>query len=182
MSQERWSAQRQFVIQFIGRLCAIWKLGGLCLPLPAGRENTYSAVSCSIFVRCLQKHTSENWDYYWTFVDVLQRRRSPRNMWIVHKAIVMVVHKRHLLRNSVGKRQIPLRYLVADRFEAGRRPAASWNLAYHLDSSRFELFRHVEIARTCHIISVSYVFNFCIAVYITVCVTVCLAAIWRNNK
>jgi len=28
--------------------------------------------------------------------------------------------------------QIPLRYLVADRFEAGRRPAASWNLAYHL--------------------------------------------------
>jgi len=22
--------------------------------------------------------------------------------------------------------------LVADRFEAGRRPAASWNLAYHL--------------------------------------------------
>jgi len=31
----------------------------------------------------------------------------------------------------VDKGQIPLRYLVADRFEAGRRPAASWNLAYH---------------------------------------------------
>jgi len=30
--------------------------------------------------------------------------------------------------------QIPLRYLVADRSEAGRRPAASWNLAYHLAS------------------------------------------------
>jgi len=26
------------------------------------------------------------------------------------------------------KSQIPLRYLVADRSEAGRRPAASWNL------------------------------------------------------
>ena len=33
-----------------------------------------------------------------------------------------------LLRKS----QIPLRYLVADRFEAGRRPAVSRNLAYHL--------------------------------------------------
>jgi len=30
------------------------------------------------------------------------------------------------------KSQIPLRYLVADKSEAGRRPAASWNLAYHL--------------------------------------------------
>jgi len=30
------------------------------------------------------------------------------------------------------KSQIPLRYLVADRSEAGRRPATSWNLAYHL--------------------------------------------------
>jgi len=30
------------------------------------------------------------------------------------------------------KSQIPLHYLVADRSEAGRRPAASWNLAYHL--------------------------------------------------
>jgi len=29
----------------------------------------------------------------------------------------------------ISKGQIPLRYLVADRFEAGRRPAASWNLA-----------------------------------------------------
>jgi len=28
--------------------------------------------------------------------------------------------------------QIPLRYLVADSSEAGRRPAASWNVAYHL--------------------------------------------------
>jgi len=28
--------------------------------------------------------------------------------------------------------QIPLRYLVADRSEDGRRHAASWNLAYHL--------------------------------------------------
>jgi len=31
-----------------------------------------------------------------------------------------------------NKGQIPLRYLIADRFEAGHRPAASWNLAYHL--------------------------------------------------
>jgi len=31
-----------------------------------------------------------------------------------------------------NKGQIPLLYLVADRFEADRRPAASWNLAYHL--------------------------------------------------
>jgi len=31
-----------------------------------------------------------------------------------------------------SKSQIPLRYLVADRSEAGRRPAASRNLAYHL--------------------------------------------------
>jgi len=30
------------------------------------------------------------------------------------------------------KGQIPLRYLVANRFEAGRRPAAIRNLAYHL--------------------------------------------------
>jgi len=34
--------------------------------------------------------------------------------------------------NVYFKGQIPLRYLVADRFEAGRRPAASWNLANHL--------------------------------------------------
>ena len=33
---------------------------------------------------------------------------------------------------STRKGQIPLRYLVADRSEAGRRPAVSWNLAYHL--------------------------------------------------
>jgi len=31
-----------------------------------------------------------------------------------------------------AKSQIPLRYLVADRLEAGRRPAASRNLANHL--------------------------------------------------
>jgi len=36
------------------------------------------------------------------------------------------------LSTSVTKSQFPLRYLVADRSEAGRRPAASWNLAYHL--------------------------------------------------
>ena len=30
------------------------------------------------------------------------------------------------------KSQTPLRYLVVDRSEAGGRPAASWNLAYHL--------------------------------------------------
>jgi len=88
-------------------------------------------------------------------------------------------HKLHLQRfsanaayfSSLVKGQIPLRYLVADsRFEAGRRPAASWNLAYQLASSElarasrsatcprpasdlsatsFELPRHVEIARTC---------------------------------
>ena len=34
--------------------------------------------------------------------------------------------------SGTPKSQIPLRYLVADRSEAGRRPAASWNLAYHL--------------------------------------------------
>ena len=28
--------------------------------------------------------------------------------------------------------EIPLHYLVADRSKAGRRPAVSWNLAYHL--------------------------------------------------
>ena len=33
---------------------------------------------------------------------------------------------------QLGKSQILLRYLVTDRFEAGRRPAASWNVAYHL--------------------------------------------------
>jgi len=33
---------------------------------------------------------------------------------------------RHYVRT---KSQIPLRHLVADRSEAGRRPAASWNLA-----------------------------------------------------
>jgi len=31
-----------------------------------------------------------------------------------------------------AKSQIQLRYLVADRSEAGRRRAAGWNLAYHL--------------------------------------------------
>jgi len=31
--------------------------------------------------------------------------------------------------------------LVADRFEAGRRPAASWNLAYHLARYSSELAR-----------------------------------------
>ena len=33
--------------------------------------------------------------------------------------------------SSAAKSQIPLRYLVADNSEAGRRPAASWNLPYH---------------------------------------------------
>jgi len=33
---------------------------------------------------------------------------------------------------AVSYSQIPLRYLVADRSEAGRTPAASWNLAYYL--------------------------------------------------
>jgi len=41
-------------------------------------------------------------------------------------------HTGVICRPVVCKGQIPLRYLVADRFEAGRRPAASWNLAYHL--------------------------------------------------
>jgi len=36
------------------------------------------------------------------------------------------------LPEYTAKSQIPLRYLVADKSEAGRRPAASWNLAYHL--------------------------------------------------
>jgi len=35
-------------------------------------------------------------------------------------------------RRRPARSQIPLRYLVADRFEDGRRPAPSWNLAYHL--------------------------------------------------
>jgi len=35
-------------------------------------------------------------------------------------------------RRRCSKSQIPLRYLLADRSEAGRRPVASWNLAYHL--------------------------------------------------
>jgi len=33
-----------------------------------------------------------------------------------------------------AKSQIPLRYLVADRSKAGRRPAVSWKLAYQLAS------------------------------------------------
>jgi len=33
----------------------------------------------------------------------------------------------------IPKSQIPLRYLVADRSEAGRSPAASWNLVYHYE-------------------------------------------------
>jgi len=37
-----------------------------------------------------------------------------------------------LLSTIKSKSQIPLRCLAADRFKAGRRPAASWNLAYHL--------------------------------------------------
>ena len=37
-----------------------------------------------------------------------------------------------LYKKSTTKSQIPLRYLMADRSEAGRRPAASRNLAYHL--------------------------------------------------
>ena len=36
------------------------------------------------------------------------------------------------LTDEMDKSQIPLRYLVADRSEAGRKPAASCNLAYHL--------------------------------------------------
>ena len=35
-------------------------------------------------------------------------------------------------RSVAYKSQIPLRCLVRSWFEAGRRPAASWNLAYHL--------------------------------------------------
>jgi len=35
-------------------------------------------------------------------------------------------------RRRCSKSQIAIRYLVGDRSEAGRRPAASWNLAYHL--------------------------------------------------
>jgi len=56
-------------------------------------------------------------------------------------------------RRRCSKDQIPLRY-------PGRRPVASWDLAYHALSNyssragfrpvadRFELSRHVEIART----------------------------------
>ena len=44
------------------------------------------------------------------------------------------------VRTCAQKLTVPLRYLVTDRSEAGRRPAASWN---------FAAARHVEIARTC---------------------------------
>ena len=36
------------------------------------------------------------------------------------------------MSSLIDKGQIPLRYLITDRSEAGRRPSASWNLAYHL--------------------------------------------------
>jgi len=38
----------------------------------------------------------------------------------------------HASLKDHAKSQIPLRYLIADRLEAGRRPAANRNLAYHL--------------------------------------------------
>jgi len=41
------------------------------------------------------------------------------------------------------KSQIPLRYLVADRFEAGRRYVRNWS------ATSFEPAEHVEIARIC---------------------------------
>jgi len=36
------------------------------------------------------------------------------------------------MSSLIDKGQIPLRYLITDRSEAGRRPSVSWNLAYHL--------------------------------------------------
>jgi len=57
-------------------------------------------------------------------------------------ALSTALHVRVVVRNPrharfynsacASQSQIPLRYLVADRSEAGRRPAASRNLAYHL--------------------------------------------------
>ena len=49
--------------------------------------------------------------------------------------------------SSAAKSQIPLRYLVADNSEAGRRPAASWNLPYHyLASSELARASRSEIS------------------------------------
>ena len=49
--------------------------------------------------------------------------------------------------SSAAKSQIPLRYLVADNSEAGRRPAASRNLPYHyLASSELARASRSEIS------------------------------------
>ena len=54
----------------------------------------------------------------------LLRRRAPN--------LVVEYATRQIKNARLSKGQIPLLCLVADGFEAGRRPAASRNLAYHL--------------------------------------------------
>jgi len=43
-------------------------------------------------------------------------------------------------------------------------------------------FRHKESSRSLSHLLISFLFYFSIAVYITVCINVCLTAIWRNNN
>ena len=52
-----------------------------------------------------------------------------------------MVYPRARSRISVLKAKFHYAILVADRSEAGRRPAASWNLAYHLLRYYSELAR-----------------------------------------
>jgi len=75
---------------------------------------------------------------------IIRRREQPFNINAVGRLCVwktMYPNVYEFLTFLLNWGQIPLRYLVADRSEAGRRPAASWNLAYHLARYSSELAR-----------------------------------------
>ena len=55
-----------------------------------------------------------------------------RVRWLPSATVYTASKTLHRQYRPVLKSRIPLRYLVADTSEAGRGPAASWNLDYHL--------------------------------------------------
>jgi len=63
--------------------------------------------------------------------DCLVRYRNDSGLYRVRQLQIMICTHTHV------KAKFHYAILVADRSEAGRRPAASWNLAYHLARYRF---------------------------------------------
>jgi len=67
--------------------------------------------------------------------DCLVRYRNDSGLYRVRQLQIMICTHTHV------KAKFHYAILVADRSEAGRRPAASWNLAYHLARYRFRPVR-----------------------------------------